>query len=64
MQFERHSEKNSNYPTTLVVNSLLYSFYPFLQTKNKKQESGFQQVAGLVTRDIYVFLFTASHRIQ
>ena len=37
----------------LVTSSLLSSFCPFLT--NKKQESGFQQVCGLVTRNISVF---------
>ena len=42
-------------PTDLVTNLLLSSFCPFLQTKNQKQESGFQQVGGLVTRNISAF---------
>ena len=44
----------------LFRNSLLFSFCPFLQ---KKQESGFQQVGGLVTRNISVFLFIASRAL-
>ena len=39
--------------TDLVKSSLLSSFCPFLA--NQKQESGFQQVGGLVTRNISVF---------
>ena len=38
--------------TDLVTNSLLSSFCPFLQTK---QKSSFQQVGGLVMRNISVF---------
>ena len=40
-------------PTDLVTNSLLSSFSRVLQTE--KQESGFQQVGGLVLRNISVF---------
>ena len=40
-------------PTDSVTNSLLFSFCPFFQTK--KQELGFQQVDGLVTRNIFAF---------
>ena len=40
-------------PTDLVTNSLLSSFSCVLQTE--KQESGFQQVGGLVLRNISVF---------
>ena len=40
-------------PKDLVTNLLLSSFCPFLQTK--KQESGFQQVGGLVMRNIFAF---------
>ena len=40
-------------PTNLVTNLLLFSFWPFLQTK--KQKYGFQQVCGLLTRNISVF---------
>ena len=47
-------------PTDLVTNLFLYSFCPFLQTKN--QEPGFQQVGGLVTRNI-CFLFIASRAL-
>ena len=39
-------------PTYLVTNLLLSSFSFF---KNQKQESGFQQGGGLVTRTISVF---------
>ena len=45
-------------PTYLVINLLLSSFFHFLQQKQEqkqKQESGFQQVGGLVTRNISVF---------
>ena len=38
------------FPTDLVRNSLLSSFCPFF---NQKQESRFQQVVSLVTRNIY-----------
>ena len=41
-------------PIDLVTNSLLSSFCPFLQTKNKNQVSS-RQVGGLVTRNISVF---------
>ena len=40
-------------PTDLVTNLLLFYFCPFLQTK--KNESGFQQVGAMVTRNISVF---------
>ena len=40
-------------PTDLVANSPLFSFLSFLT--NQKQELGFQQVGGLVTRIISVF---------
>ena len=40
-------------PTDLVTNLLLSFFLSFLT--NQKQESGFQQVGGLVTRNISVF---------
>ena len=40
-------------PTDLVTNSLWFLFLSFLT--NQKQESGFQQVGGLVTRNISVF---------
>ena len=43
-------------PTDLVTNSLLLSFCPFLLT-NHKQELGFQQVGGLVTRSLSVFCY-------
>ena len=47
-------ENNGNYNSTdLVINPLLSSFCSILQTKTKK--SGFQQVGGLVTRNISVF---------
>ena len=46
----------STIPTGLVTNSLLSSFCPFLQTKNKNQV---QQVGGLVTINISL-LFIAS----
>ena len=45
----------------LVANSLLSLFLPFL-TKQKK-ESGFQQVGGLVTKNISVFLFIKSRAL-
>ena len=38
-------------PIYLVTNLLLSSFFHFLQ----KQESGLQQVGGLVTRNISIF---------
>ena len=38
-------------PTYLVTNLLLSPFFSFLT--NQKQESGFQQVGGLVTRNIF-----------
>ena len=47
-------------PTDLVTNSLLSSFCPYLQPK--KQESGFEQVGGLVTKNI-CFLFIVSRAI-
>ena len=40
-------------PTDLVTNWLLFLFLSVLT--NQKQESGFQQVGGLVTRNISVF---------
>ena len=40
-------------PTDLITNSLLSAICPFL-TK-EKQESGFQQVGGMVMRNISVF---------
>ena len=40
-------------PTYLVTNLLLSPFFSFLT--NQKQESGFQQVGGLVTKIIFVF---------
>ena len=42
-------------PTDLVTNSHLSSFCLFFT--NQKQESDFQQVGGLITRNISVFLF-------
>ena len=42
-------------PTDLVTNSPLSSFLSFLT--NQKQESDFQQVSGLVTRNIRVVLY-------
>ena len=45
-------------PTDLVTNLLLSSFCPF-----QKQESGFQQVGGLVTRNISDFLSVTSRAI-
>ena len=39
-------------PTDLVTNSLLSTFFSFLTNQN--QEPGFQQVDGLVTRNISV----------
>ena len=44
-------------PTDLVTNWLL-SFFSFFV--NQKQESGFQQVGGLLMGNISVFLFIAS----
>ena len=44
--------------TNLSKNSFLSSFCPFLQTK--KQESGFQQVSDLVTRNISFFVYSES----
>ena len=40
-------------PTGFVTNLLLSSFCPLFT--NQKQESGFQQVGGLVKRNISVF---------
>ena len=40
-------------PADLVKNLFLSTFLSFLT--NQKQESGFQQVGGLVTRNISVF---------
>ena len=48
-------------PTDLVTNLLLSSFFPFFTSQ--KQESCFQQVDGLVTRNISVFLFIASRAL-
>ena len=45
-------------PSDLVTKFVFILFLPFLA--NKKQESGLQQVHGLVTRNISVFLFIAS----
>ena len=40
-------------PTDLATNLVLSFFISFLTNQN--QEPGFQQVGGLVTRNIYVF---------
>ena len=48
-------------PTDLVTNSVLSFFLSFLT--NQKQESGFQQVGGLVTRNISVVLYIASYAL-
>ena len=40
-------------PTDLVTNLFLYFFLSFLTYH--KQESGFQQIGGLVTRNICIF---------
>ena len=45
-------------PTDIVSNSLLYYYFFFLA--NQKQESGFQQVGGLVTRNIFGFVYSDS----
>ena len=42
------------FPTYLVTNFLLSSFLSFLT--NQRQESGFKQVGGLVTRNISVLI--------
>ena len=47
-------------PKNLVTN-LLFSSFSFLT--NLKQESGFWQVGGLVTRNISVFLFIESRAL-
>ena len=43
-------------PTDLVTNLLVSSFFLFLT--NQKQGSGFQQVGGLVTKNIYFFVYS------
>ena len=48
-------------PSDLVAKFVFILFLPFLA--NKKQESGLQQVHGLVTRNISVFLFIASRAL-
>ena len=45
-------------PTNLVTISLLSLVCPFVETK--KQESNFQQVGGLVTRNISFFVYSES----
>ena len=47
--------------TNLFANSLFVLFLSFL--KNQKQQSGFQQIDDLVTRNISVYLFIASRAL-
>ena len=48
-------------PTDIVTKFAFILFLSFLE--NQKQESDFQQVDGLVTRNISVFLFIASRAL-
>ena len=56
------SENNRNYKSYRFSYKFAFIvFLPFLT--NQKQESGFQQVGGMVTRNISVFFFIASHAL-
>ena len=54
-------------PTSLVAKLLLFLFCPVLEIKNqesRKQESRFNQVGGLVTRNVYVLFIASSALLQ
>ena len=54
-------EDNRNYISFIF--NYKFAFIFLLSLKNEKRESGFQQVGGLVTRNISIFLFIASQAL-
>ena len=55
-------ENNRNYNSYKFSSKFAFIlFFSFLT--NQKQESGFQEVGDLVTKDVPVFLFIASHAL-